>query len=556
MFIKMPPKLKSDAMRLVPLGGLGEVGRNMMTVEYKGKILILDCGVLFPRDEEPGVDLILPDFSYLVDHLHSIEAVVISHGHEDHIGALPYLLEMREDIPIIGSQFSLALVKNKLKQFNLKGNLRVVKEKQTYKAGDFDLEFISANHSIPDALCIYVKTDAGSVLFTGDIKLDQTPLDKRITDINHLAEISKKGVDLFLVDSTNAEVPGTIPTESAIAPSLDIIFHKAKGKIVVASFASHVHRVQQIIDTAKEYGRKVCLVGFSMIKTMTLAAELGYLKIPKNTIVELNNLDKLPDDKVVLMCTGSQGEPMAALSRISRGDHTKIKVKTGDAIIFASSLIPGNEKSISQVINDLTVLGVDVFHNKNAHVHVSGHAAQTELLYLYNTVRPKNVLPVHGEPRHLAANSRLAEKVGIKSVKSALNGAVIDLQNGRVKQVGQVRNDYIYVDGRAVGEIDEADLQTRKILASEGFITCSVVIDSKNKVIVAGPEITVKGVAEDLSVFDEVKGRLVKELNIALSQNILQTSKLSKITRRTLGAFIFHKLKRAPIIVPIVNLIK
>ncbi|MDR3151862.1 MAG: ribonuclease J [Bifidobacteriaceae bacterium] len=556
MFIKIPPKLKPDTMRLVPLGGLGEVGRNMMTLEYKGKILVLDCGVLFPRDEEPGVDLILPDFSYLVDRLHNIEAVVISHGHEDHIGALPYLLEMRDDIPIIGSQFSLALIKNKLKQFNLKGNLKVVKEKQTYKAGDFSLEFISANHSIPDALCIYAKTSAGSVLFTGDIKLDQTPLDKRITDINHLAEISKKGVDLFLVDSTNAEVPGTIPTESSIAPSLDLIFHKAKGKIVVASFASHVHRVQQIIDTARDYGRKVCLVGFSMIKTMNLAAELGYLKIPKNTIVELNALDKFPDDKIVLMCTGSQGEPMAALSRISRGDHTKIKVKKNDTIIFASSLIPGNEKSISQVINDLTLLGVDVFHSKNANVHVSGHAAQTELLYLYNTVRPKNVLPVHGEPRHLAANSRLAGKAGIRSISSALNGAVIDLKNGYAKKTGQIKNDYIYVDGRAVGEIDEADLQTRKILASEGFITCSVVIDAKNKIIVADPEITVKGVAEDLSVFDEVKKSLIKEINSVLSQNVLETSKLSKVVRRTLGSFIFHKLKRSPVIVPIVNLIK
>ncbi|MDR3127774.1 MAG: ribonuclease J [Bifidobacteriaceae bacterium] len=555
MHIQFPPKLKSDALRLVALGGLGEVGRNMMVVEYKNKILILDCGVLFPRDGEPGVDLILPDFSYLVNRLSDIQAIVVSHGHEDHIGALPYLLELRGDIPIIASRFSLGLIKNKLKQFNLKAKLIEVKAKQTYKTGDFGLEFVAANHSIPDALCVFIQTAAGNILFTGDIKLDQTPLDCRITDLNHLAEISKKGVDLFLVDSTNAEVPGVIPTESAITPALESVFHKSKGKIVVACFASHVHRVQQIIDTAVQYSRKVCFVGFSMVKTMGLANQLGYLKIPQGIVVDLKDLDNLPDNKVVLMCTGSQGEPMAALSRISRGDHTKIKVGDKDTIIMASSLIPGNEKSVFQVINDLTLLGVEVVHNKNSFVHVSGHAAQTDLLYLYNVVRPKNMLAVHGEPRHLVANCKVATEAGVKNTIAALNGAVIDLRNSYAKRTGQLQNNYIYVDGRAVGEIDEDDLKTRKILASEGFITCSVVIDKNKNKVASIPQINARGFAEDISVFDNVKQQLVVELDKYLKNGILETSKLSKVVRRTLGIFIDRKLRRSPVIVPIVNIV-
>ncbi|MDR2799399.1 MAG: ribonuclease J [Bifidobacteriaceae bacterium] len=553
MEVIQPPKLKPDTMRLVPLGGLGEVGRNMMTLEYQGRILILDCGVLFPRDEEPGVDLILPDFSYIIDRLHQVDAIVVSHGHEDHIGGIPYLLQMKEDIPIVASRFSLALIEKKLKRFKIKPKTREVKAYDKLKIGKFDLEFIAANHSIPDALCISVKTSAGSLVFTGDIKLDQTPMDGRITDLNHLAKISEQGIDLFLADSTNAEVKGVIPTESSISPALDFIFHKAQGKIVVASFASHVHRVQQIIDTAAEYGRKVCFVGWSMVNTMNIAQELGYLKVPKGIILELRELEKYPDKKIVLMCTGSQGEPMAALSRIARGDHSKVKVGKGDSIILASSLIPGNEKQVSQVINDLTMLNVEIFHNKNSAVHVSGHAAETDLLYLYNVARPKNALPIHGEPRHLIANARVARKAGVKNAIAALNGSVIDLRDGIAKKVGKFHNDYIYVDGSAVGEIDETDLETRRILASEGFISCFATVDLAEKKVVAGPEFIQKGFAEDISVFNDVKPDVIKKLNSALQDGVTNTHRLAQLMRRVIGPFLGHKLQRSPLILPVVN---
>ncbi|MDR2748568.1 MAG: ribonuclease J [Bifidobacteriaceae bacterium] len=556
MNVVEPPKLKDNTLRLVPLGGLGEVGRNMMTLEYQGRILILDCGVLFPRDEEPGVDLILPDFSYIMDRLDDVEAIIVSHGHEDHIGGIPYLLKMREDIPIVASKFSLALIEKKLKSFRIKAKTVEVKAYDTLKIGKFDLEFVAANHSIPDALCISVRTPAGSVVFTGDIKLDQTPMDKRITDLNHLAKISEKGIDLFLADSTNAEVKGVIPTESSITPALDSIFHKANGKIVVASFASHVHRVQQIIDIAAEYGRKVCLVGRSMVNTMTIAEDLGYLQVPKGIFVDLKKLKEYPDKKVVLMCTGSQGEPMAALSRIARGDHNKVKVSENDVIILASSLIPGNEKSVSQVINDLTLLGVNIYHNKNSAVHVSGHAAETDLLYLYNVAKPKNALPIHGEPRHLAANARVAEKAGVENAIPTLNGSVIDLRDGVAKKVGKFHNDYIYVDGAAVGEIDESDLQTRRTLASEGIISCFVTVSLAEKKVVAGPDIILKGLAEDISAFNEIKPKIVKKLNSALQDGVSNTHKLAQMTRRVIGPFLGIKLNRSPLILPVVNAIK
>ncbi len=402
-----PPPLPAGGLRVIALGGLGEVGRNMAVLEFDGRLLVIDCGVLFPEDHQPGVDLILPDFSAIADRLDDIEAVVLTHGHEDHIGAVPYLLRLRADLPLVGSQLTLALVEAKLREHRIQPLTLAVKEGQRERFGPFDCEFVAVNHSIPDALAVAVRTGAGLLLHTGDFKMDQLPLDGRITDLRAFARLGEEGVDLFLVDSTNAEVPGFTTSEREITPVLDQVFAAADRRIIVASFASHVHRVQQVLDAAHRHGRRVALVGRSMVRNMGVAKELGYLTVPDGVLVDAKAVDDLPDREVVLMCTGSQGEPMAALSRMANHDH-RVRVGAGDTIVLASSLIPGNENAVFRVINGLTRLGAKVVHQGNARVHVSGHASAGELLYCYNILRPRNVMPVHGEVRHLVANGELA----------------------------------------------------------------------------------------------------------------------------------------------------
>ena len=407
--LSLPPALKAGTLRIVALGGLGEVGRNMAVLEQDGKLLIIDCGVLFPEDHQPGVDLILPDFDYIADRLDDVVAVVLTHGHEDHIGAVPYLLRLRADIPLLGSQLTLALIEAKLKEHRITPITLGVREGQVEQLGPFECEFIAVNHSIPDALAVAVTTRAGVVLHTGDFKMDQLPLDGRITDLRAFARLGEKGVDLFMVDSTNAEVPGFTTSEREIGPVLDRVFAGAERRIIVASFASHVHRVQQVLDAAARHKRRVALVGRSMVRNMGIAKELGYLNVPAGVLVDIKAVGDLPDHQVVLMCTGSQGEPMAALSRMAGNDH-RIRINSGDTVVLASSLIPGNENAVYRVINGLTRLGAKVVHQGNARVHVSGHASAGELLYCYNIVRPRNVMPVHGETRHLVANADLAVK--------------------------------------------------------------------------------------------------------------------------------------------------
>jgi ribonuclease J len=384
----------------------------MTVLETQGRLLIIDCGVLFPEDHHPGIDLILPDFEYLDGRLDQVEAIVLTHGHEDHIGAVPFLLKRKPDIPLIGSQLTLALLEAKLKEHRITPYALTVKEGTREKLGVFDLEFVAVNHSIPDALAVMVRTAAGTLLHTGDFKMDQLPLDGRLTDLRAFARLGEEGVDLFLTDSTNAEVPGFTTTEREIAPAIDRVFRHAKRRIIVACFSSHVHRVQQVLDAAQKSGRKVAMVGRSMVRNMGIAAELGYLHVPDGVLVDVKKLDDLPDDKIVLICTGSQGEPMAALSRMANRDH-RIEVGVGDTVLLASSLIPGNENAVYRVINGLMMLGADVVHRGNAKVHVSGHASAGELLYVYNIVKPKNVMPVHGEWRHLVANAELAVATGV-----------------------------------------------------------------------------------------------------------------------------------------------
>ncbi|MFC6353221.1 ribonuclease J [Rothia nasimurium] len=552
----LPPKLKKDTLRVVPLGGLGEVGRNMTVYEINGKLLVVDCGVLFPEESQPGVDLILPDLNYIKDRLQDIVAIVLTHGHEDHIGAVPYLLRLRPDIPLVGSQLTLALVEAKLQEHRIKPYTMDVVEGQVERFGPFECEFVAVNHSIPDALAVFIRTKAGKCLHTGDFKMDQLPLDGRITDLRHFARLGEEGIDLFLPDSTNAEVPGFTPTEKNIGPVISNVMRDAKRRVIVASFSSHVHRVQQVLDAAAERGRKVVLVGRSMVRNMTIAEKLGYLNVPEGILVDLKKVDDYRPEQIVMMCTGSQGEPMAALSRMANGDH-KIQVEKGDTIILASSLIPGNETSVYRVINGLMKLGANVVHKGNAKVHVSGHAAAGELLYCYNILQPKNVMPVHGEVRHLLASGKLATETGIKSDRVIIgdSGTVVDLRDGRADIVGQVPCEYVYVDGKSVGHVTEDDLKDRRVLGEEGFVSIVTVVDRATKRVVTGPDIHARGIAEDDSVFDDITPKITAALEDALHrapEKVHTTHQLQQIVRRTMGAWVARRLRRKPMIVPVV----
>jgi ribonuclease J len=547
-----PSKLAPKTLRIVALGGLGEIGRNMTIFEYEGKLLVVDCGVLFPEESQPGIDLILPDFEYIRERLDDVVAVALTHGHEDHIGAVPYLLRERSDIPIVGSKLTLAFTEAKLKERRITAPMVEVKAGMKQKFGPFELEFVAVNHSIPDALAIAIRTPAGLVLATGDFKMDQLPLDGRVTDLATFARLGEEGVDLFMVDSTNADVPGFTTAEREISPVLDRVIRQTERRVIVASFASHVHRIQQIIDVAESHGRKVAYVGRSMVRNMKLAEDLGYLHIPPNLIVDSKNL-KDYGDKVVLICTGSQGEPLAALSRMANGDH-EIQVGKGDTVILASSLIPGNENPVYRVINELTRFGANVVHKGNAMVHVSGHASAGELLYCYNIVKPKNVMPIHGEWRHLRANAELAIKTGVARTNTLVveNGIVVDMADGYADVAGAIPVGFVYVDGQSIGEITESSLKDRRILGEEGFISVVVVIESQTGKIIAGPDIHARGFTEDNDLFNEVKGMIEKALATAVGNGINGTHQLQQVVRKTVGSWVGDKHRRKPMIVPVV----
>ncbi|MEU6022049.1 ribonuclease J [Micromonospora sp. NPDC047134] len=551
---QLPPPLPEGGLRIIPLGGLGAIGRNMTVFEYDGKLLVVDCGVLFPDVEQPGVDLILPDFGPILDRLDDIQAIVLTHGHEDHIGAVPYLLAHKPDIPLVGSQFTLALVEAKLAERRIQPYTLTVREGGRERLGPFECEFFAVNHSIPDALAVAIRTPAGLVLHTGDFKMDQLPLDGRITDLAGFARLGAEGVDLLLSDSTNAEIPGFVTPEREIGPVLDSIFAKARGRIIVASFASHVHRVQQVFDSALEHGRKVALIGRSMVRNMGIARDLGLLNIPAGLVVGLDEATSMPPEQIVLMSTGSQGEPMSALGRMASGDHRHITIAPGDTVVLASSLVPGNETSVYRVINRLARAGAVVVHKDVAKVHVSGHAPAGELLYLLNVVRPSNLMPVHGEWRHLRAHARLGIESGVAPDRVVLceDGDVVDLVEGRASLVGRVKSRYVYVDGLAVGDVSESLLTERRILGDGGFIAATVVVDSVTGKVVAGPTVSAKGFSEDAAAFNAVIPLVTEALNRAAADGITDPHQLQQIVRRTVGRWVNDAYRRRPMIVPTV----
>jgi ribonuclease J len=551
-----PAPLAAGALRVIPLGGLGEVGRNMTVFEYDGKLLIVDCGVLFPDENQPGVDLILPDFEPIRHRLNDIVAVVLTHGHEDHIGGLPYLLRERGDIPVVGSQLTLALLEGKLREHRHRNvPQQTVVEGEVVRFGPFECEFIAVNHSIPDALAVAIRTPAGLVLHTGDFKMDQLPLDNRITDLRAFARLGEEGVDLFCVDSTNSEVPGFTTHERDIAPVLDRVFTNAKQqRIIVACFASHVHRVQQVMDAAVKHRRKVAYVGRSMVRNMGVARDLGFLNVPGDTLIDMRELDDYPPEQVVLVSTGSQGEPMSALSRIAANDHHVVQIQLGDTVVLASSLIPGNENSVFRVINGLTRHGANVIHKGNALVHVSGHASAGELLYCYNIVKPRNVMPVHGEIRHLHANAELARRTGVpaENVVVVEDGVVVDLIDRLATIAGKVECGYVFVDGSTVGDITETSLKDRRILGDEGFISVIAVMDSVTGKLTAGPEIHARGFAEDDTVFDTLKPKIEAEIERAIGTGVDDMYQLQQVIRRVVGKWVSDTHRRRPMIIPVV----
>jgi ribonuclease J len=548
-----PPALTPGGLRVVPLGGLGDIGRNMTVFEHEGRLLLVDCGVLFPEDHQPGVDLVLPDFSWIRDRLDDVEALVLTHGHEDHVGATPYLLRERPDIPLVGSRLTLALLEPKLREHRLRQSVQhVVAEGDTISFGPFELELVAVNHSIPDALAVAIRTTAGLVLHTGDFKMDQLPLDGRLTDLRAFARLGEEGVDLFLTDSTNAETPGFTTAETSITPVLDQVFAGAQGRLVVACFASHVHRVQQVLDAAVAHGRKVGYVGRSMVRNMAIARDLGYLRVPEGVVVEAKELAGLPPERQVLVSTGSQGEPMSALSRMAQGSHQLVQVGEEDTVVLASSLIPGNETAVYRVINGLAGLGARVVHQGNALVHVSGHASAGELLYCYNIVRPRAVMPVHGEVRHLRANAELARRTGVPDVVVAGDGVVVDLVDGRADVVGRVPCEYVYVDGSSVGQVTESDLKDRRILGEEGFLSVVAVLDLERGAVLAAPEVHARGNALQGVDFTDVRAEVVAALTEALADGTTDVQQLQQVLRRTLGRWVSRTHRRRPMIVPVV----
>jgi ribonuclease J len=548
-----PPPLPDEGLRVIALGGLGEIGRNMTVFECAGRLLIVDCGVLFPESDQPGVDLILPDFRYLEGRLDDVEAVVLTHAHEDHIGAVPYLLREREDIPLVGSKLTLALTRSKLVEHRITPEIVEVKEGDTESFGPFGCEFFAVNHSIPDAMAVAIRTSAGVVLHTGDFKMDQLPLDGRLTDLAGFARLGGDGVDLLLSDSTNAEVPGIVRSERDIAPVLSEVFSQADQRVIVACFASHVHRVQQVLDTAVKHRRKVAFVGRSMVRNMGVARDLGYLRVPGGLLVDLRDAEEMPPGEVVLISTGSQGEPMSALSRMAGRDHP-IRIAAGDTVILASSLIPGNETAVYKVINGLTRLGARVVHKESSLVHVSGHAPAGELLYLLNLVKPRNFMPVHGEWRHLRAHARLASLTGIPDdrIVIAEDGMVVDLVGGRASITGAVECGYIYVDGLTVGEVTESSLKDRRILGEEGFISVVMVVDTSSGKVVGGPEIHARGSGIGEMGFEEVLPKVEEALMRATADGVSDAHALQQLARRVLGKWVSDNYRRRPMIIPVV----
>nr|WP_303857456.1 ribonuclease J [Aminicella lysinilytica] len=550
------PVKKAENIKIIPIGGLNEIGKNMTILEYKDQILVIDCGMSFPEDEMLGIDVVIPDFSYLVKNAKKVKGVVITHGHEDHIGGVPYLLK-QINVPIYGTKLPLGLIKNKLDEHGLKGDLRPINAGDKFNVGEFKVEAIRTTHSIADAICLCIETPAARIFHTGDFKIDYTPVDGEPIDFAKLAELGKKGVDLMMADSTNVLRPGFTPSEKVVGETLDGIFREAKNRILIATFSSNVHRVQKIIELAAKYGRKFAVSGRSMENVVTLAVELGYLKIPPGSYVDLNKTKNIPDNELVIITTGSQGEPMSALSRMAADEHRNVKLKKGDMVILSSTPVPGNEKTVSNVVNKLYEKEVEVIYNDIADIHVSGHACQEDLKLMHSLIKPKFFMPVHGEHRHLVRHAKLAQELGMKKDNIFVldNGDQLTVDRKKAIQFKNVVSaEDILVDGLGVGDVGNIVLRDRKLLSESGLIIVAAAVDRNNGTIVSGPEIVSRGfvyVKENEDLMDNMRKVAYDSIEKNLKGGFKDWSTIKNGVRDDMRKHIFSKTKRSPIILPI-----
>ncbi|MHB8870440.1 MAG: ribonuclease J [Thermoleophilia bacterium] len=546
-------------LRVIPLGGLDGIGKNMTVLEYGDDMVLIDAGIMFPDDDHPGVDLILPDFSYVVQRERKLRGILITHGHEDHTGALPYLLKaLGRQVPVLGTKLTLGLIRGKLEEHHLKKvKLREICEGDHVSLGPFGFDFFAVNHSIPDAIGMFVRTPAGSVLHTGDFKLDQTPIDGRLVDYGALTKFAKIGVDLLMSDSTNAETPGVTRSEASVGPALRDLIEHAEQRVIAASFSSHIHRVQQICDAAVGAGRKVVVTGRSMITNTKIARELGYLVIDEDDLIDAHDASHLPPEKVVVMCTGSQGEPLSALARMANGDHKTIRVERGDTVVIAATPVPGNERAVTRVINRLSKAGATVAHRGTMHVHVSGHAAAEELKLMLNLVQPTFFMPIHGETRHLVAHARLAEEVGVppENVFILDNGDCLELGDDGAHLGESVEHGVVYVDGLGVGDVGQVILRDRQLLAQDGIATIVVVIDAQTGRLVHDPELITRGLAfgpEGDSLVVEAQARVAKTLAKTFKEGATDQAVIRKAVRESLSQLFWERTRSRPMIIPVV----
>lgn len=547
---------KAENIKIIPIGGLNEIGKNMTLVEYKDQILIIDCGLSFPEVGMYGIDVVIPDFSYVVKNSDKIAGMVITHGHEDHIGAIPYLLK-QINVPIYGTRLTLGLIENKLKEHGLTGDFHTIKAGEKFKVGNFKVEAVRTTHSIADAICLYIQTPAATIFHTGDFKVDYTPIDGEPIDLLKFAEIGRKGVDIMLADSTNVLRPGHTESEQLVGQTLDRIFSKAENRIIIATFSSNVHRVQKIIELAIKHGRKFAVSGRSMENVVNLAVELGYLNIPAGAFVDLSKTKNIPDKELVIITTGSQGEPMAALSRMANNEHRNVKLKQGDMVIFSSTPVPGNEKTVSSVVNKLYEIGVDVIYNDIADIHVSGHACQEELKLIHSLIKPKFFMPVHGEYRHLIRHAQLAQDLGMKKDHTFLlsNGDQLTVDRRKATKFENVVSaEDILVDGLGVGDVGNIVLRDRKLLSESGLIVIVAAIDKAVNQLVSGPDIVSRGfvyVRENEDIINKAKEIATEVILDALDNECRDWNGIKNSVRDEVRKYIFMKTKRNPVILPI-----
>ncbi len=544
-------------LNIIPLGGLGEIGKNMTAFRYENDLILIDAGLMFPEDDMLGIDLVIPDITYLIENQDKLKGIFLTHGHEDHIGALPFILKQL-DVPVYGTALTLGILEGRLEEAGVStANLNVVKSGDRVRAGAFKLEFMRVNHSIPDAIGMAIHTPVGLIVHTGDFKIDQTPVDGQVMELNRFAEYGDRGVLLMMADSTNAERPGYTQSEKFVGETFDNEFRYAKNRIIVATFSSNVHRIQQICDAAVRYGRKVAVMGRSMVNVVNISLKLNYLNVPEGVLIDIDEIRNYTNDKIVVICTGSQGEPMSALTRMSMGENRKVQIVPGDTVIISAAPIPGNEKMVSNTINHLYMLGAEVVYEKANGVHVSGHASQEELKIMHNLVRPKFFMPVHGEYRHLVKHARLAESLGMdhKNIVIAENGAVVELTRDKICTNGKIMAGNVLIDGLGVGDVGNIVLRDRRQLSQDGIMIVVVGVDGATNQIVSGPDIVSRGfvyVREAEDLMGEARDKVQVALDKCEENNNTEWSALKTAIRDSLGRFLFEKTRRRPMIIPII----